>query len=84
MHVQYLRMQCKSSTIGTCNTVKTEAIGGGAVENELSLYSWGARTNTREYMSSMPAHVLLGPSCQLSLFPKQSGEHITLPLVELH
>ena len=59
---------------GTCNTVKTEAIGGGAVENELSLYSWELDfvrgTNAREY-------------CQLSPFPKLSSEYLTLPLVEL-
>ena len=32
-------MQTYSTTIGTCNAVKTEAIGGGAVENEPSVYS---------------------------------------------
>ena len=38
-HVQDLRMRCATTTIGTCNAVKTETIGGGAVENEPSLYS---------------------------------------------
>ena len=39
MHVQDLSMQCSNTAIGTYNGVKSEAIGGGAVENELSLYS---------------------------------------------
>ena len=36
-HVQDLSMQCNNTTIGTCNAIITEAIGGGAVENEPSM-----------------------------------------------
>ena len=33
-------------------------------------------TNAREYMPSMPAHVLLGPSCHILPFPSgRSCEH---------
>ena len=41
IYVRWHRMHCNNTTIGTCNAVKTEAIDGGAVENEPSLLQLG-------------------------------------------
>ena len=60
-------MQCNNTAIGTCNAVKTEAIDGGAVENEPSLTHCTVQLgssilseeqNAKEYVPSMPDHAL--------------------------
>ena len=58
-HVQDLSMQRKITTFGTCNAVKTEAINGGAVENEPSVYSWVSQWRRRDVDASTSAALLV-------------------------
>ena len=46
-------------TIGTCNTLKTEAIDGGVVENKPSVYSWVSQWQRRDVDASTSAALLV-------------------------